>query len=373
MHPTPGWRIPFLVAVAAVFVGAAGAGCSPTPDRAVDAASTPEGGEVRVYVADRYESVRRLDPGTLETVEILDVGLRPHGLIVSPDRRTLYVTVETTDELVAVDVATHEILGRVEVGPVPNEPTITADGRHVFVPSRGGDRCAVVDTGTLEVVEWLPAGEAQHNAYTSADGRRVYVTSMGDQLISVIDPDSLEILHRIPVGGVPRPVALTADNTRAYVALSGLTGFITLDLTRPPAEAVVDRVELDIPPDTPPPPLDTYTHGLLLTPDERELWVAAYATDTVHGFATPDMRHFAEIEVPGGPHWFALHPGGEPLYVTLETTGKVAAIHRGLREVVRVADVGQGPTRIIAFRTPTGADNGPSAAAGPARADDAVR
>ena len=322
---------------------------TPSATREPAAAATRGAGPVHVYVADRYESVRQLAPDTLATVATIDVGLRPHGLVVSPDHRTLYVTVETANELVAVDVATHAIRARVAVGPVPNEPAISRDGRYVFVPSRGGDLCDVVDTGTMTVVKRLAAGHAQHNAYTSADGRFVFVTSMGDRLITLIDAERLEVVRQIALPGIPRPLALTRDLSRAYVALSGLTGFITVDLA---AGRVVDRLELPIPADTPLPPLDTYTHGLLLTPDERELWVAAYASDTVHAFSMPERRHFAAVAVPGGPHWLALHPDGEPLYATLESTGRVAAIHRGLREVVRVAEVGRGPTRIIAFRAP---------------------
>lgn len=329
------------------------AGCgAPASEQGPGTAALREdapGGEVRLYVADRYESVRQLAPDTLETVATIDVGLRPHGLIVSPDRRTLYVTVETTNELVKVDLRSHEILGRVTVGPVPNEPTITQDGRYVFVPSRGGDSCYVVDTETMTVIKQLAAGRAEHNAYTSADGHWVFVTSMGDDLITVVNAHTLEIDRQIAVGGVPRPVALTADLSLAYVALSGLTGFVTLDLR---TDAIVDLLEIPIPEDTPVPLLDTYTHGLLLTPDERELWLAAYGTHKIHAFSMPEKKHFAEIDVPGTPHWLALHPDGEPLYVTIESAGQVVAIHRGLRQVVRSAAVGEGPTRIIAVRVP---------------------
>ena len=66
----------------------------------------------------------------------------------------------------------------------------------------------------------------------------------------------------------------------------------------------------------------------------------------------PERVELAEISVPGGPHWLTLHPDGEPLYVSLEGAGQVAAIHRGLREVIRVGNVGRAPTRILAFRTP---------------------
>ncbi len=340
-----------LLALALVPVSACGTadqGTSPEAELPPANVETEFAGDVRVYVADRYESVRQLAPDTLETVAVLDVGLRPHGLIVSPDHRVLYVTVESTNELVKVDLATHEILGRVEVSLVPNEPTITNDGRYVFIPSRGAGMCDVVDTETMQVVKRLATGGASHNAYTSADGTKVFVTSMGDDLITVVDVATLEIERQIALDGQPRPVALTGDLSRAYVALSGLTGFITLDLIE---DKMIDRLEISIPPETPVPPLNTYTHGLLMTPNERELWVAAYATDTVYGFSLPDRGQFAAVPVPGGPHWLALHPDGEPLYASLESTGKVAAIHRGLREVIREADVGEGPTRIIAFRT----------------------
>lgn len=119
-----------------------------------------------------------------------------------------------------------------------------------------------------------------------------------------------------------------------------MTGFITVDLG---TDEEVARVSVPIPEGTPAPTLDTYTHGLLLTPDEREIWVAAYGTDRVYGYLMPEREELADIPVPGGPHW---------LYVSLERAGRVAAIHRGLREVVRVEDVGQAPTRVLAFRSP---------------------
>jgi YVTN family beta-propeller protein len=324
--------------------------CQSEPEK-IDQVSNKKQGHVRLYAVDRYESVRRLHPETLTVIDSIDTGARPHGIVASPDGRLLYITVETSNELLKVDVATHDILARVDVGPVPNEPAITKDGRFVFVPQRGGHQCAVVDTkGGMKVVKMLPAGRPQHNAYTSHNGERVYVTSMGDNLISVIDPVKHEILRKIDVGGIPRPVALKHDESLAYVALSSLTGFITLDLK---TDTVIDRLELPTPPGTQIPPLNTYTHGMLLTPDERELWVATYATDKVYGFLVPERKQIAAVSVAsGGPHWLTVHPDGEPLYVSLERGGEVASIHRGLREVLRREKVGKAPTRILAFRTP---------------------
>jgi YVTN family beta-propeller protein len=199
------------------------------------------------------------------------------------------------------------------------------------------------------VVKTLPAGREQHNSYTSADGRHVYVTSLRDSMITVIDPERLEVQRQIRMQGIPRVIAFNSKDSLAYVTMSGIIGYVTLDLL---ADSVVDRVELPIPEGTPPPLLDTYTHGVLLTPDERELWIAVYANDKVYGFTLPGNAPLADLTIDQGPHWFTLHPSGEPLYVSLERAGAVAAIHRGLRTVQLRASVGQAPTRILAFRSP---------------------
>lgn len=304
--------------------------------------------DVRLYVADRYEGVLRLDPYSLAVLDTIPTGRRPHGLIVSPDRRWLYITVETTHELLKVDVATDAVVARAKVGPVPNEPTISANGRYVFVPQRGGAQTDVVDTETMAVVKSLPAGREQHNTYTSADGREVFVTSLADSLIAVIDPERLEITRKIKPGGIPRVMALKRDGTGIFLTLSSFHGFAELNLKNDVTRRVA---EVPVPPGTPRPLLDTYTHGILLSPDEREVWIASYATDKVYAFTVPEMELLAELTVGDGPHWFTLHPMGEPLYVSVERAGAVAAIHRGLRVVQTSAKVGQAPTRILAFST----------------------
>ena len=341
-----------------VFLVVALAGCdSGGDDQARSQAGAASGataeatqpGNVRLYVVDRYEGVRRLDPNTLQVIDSIDSGPRPHGIVASADGRTLYITLEVANEVIKVDVATHEILARASVGDVPNEPTLSADGRYLFVPLRAAGGTDIVDTETMTRVKTLPTGAGGHNAYTARDGGLVYSTSMGDNQIAVIDPTTLELVRIIPLSGQPRPVALTADGRLAHVVLSGMTGFITVDLS---TDQEVGRVSVPIPEGTPVPTLDTYTHGLLLTPDQREIWVAAYATNKVYAYLMPEKDKLAEVEVPGGPHWLTLNPDGKPLYVSLERSGRIAAIHRGLREVVRVGNVGRAPTRILAFRTP---------------------
>jgi YVTN family beta-propeller protein len=89
----------------------------------------------------------------------------------------LYISVEGTDELVAVDTATNRVTARTKVGRAPNEVSITRDGRKVFVPLRNDAAIDVVDTATMKVIDRLKAPAWPHNTYVSDDGRHLYLTS----------------------------------------------------------------------------------------------------------------------------------------------------------------------------------------------------
>src|SRR5437016_1460904 len=76
----------------------------------------------RVYVTNsKGDDVTIIDSASLTVVGSIKTGDNPHGLITSPDRRTLYISVEGTDELISVDIATNQVKSRVKVGRAPNE------------------------------------------------------------------------------------------------------------------------------------------------------------------------------------------------------------------------------------------------------------
>ena len=94
------WMRVGLVALVALALVGCDAGGSETdgPERRGAQEST-RAGNVRLYVVDRYEGVRRLDPYTLEVIDSIDTGPRAHGLVASADGRTLYITLEVANEV----------------------------------------------------------------------------------------------------------------------------------------------------------------------------------------------------------------------------------------------------------------------------------
>src|SRR6185437_10942031 len=67
-----------------------------------------------------------------ETLGSVKVGDHPHGLAASRDGRRLYVSVESTKEVLALDTATDQILWRTTVSDRPNEIALSGDGRRLF-------------------------------------------------------------------------------------------------------------------------------------------------------------------------------------------------------------------------------------------------
>ena len=309
------------------------------------------GKTTRVYVTNsKGDDVTIIDAVTMKVIGSIKTGDNPHGLITSPDRRTLYISVEGTDELISVDVATNQVKSRVKVGRAPNEVSITRDGRFVFVPARNDATVDVVDTAAMKVVERLKTPAMPHNTYVSADGSHLYVGSMSGSRMTIFDTTTRKQLAEIAPGDWVRPIALRRDETLAYVALSKLHGFAVVDLKQ---QIVIRRVELPkLPTGTEIPPYDTLTHGLALTPDERELYVTSMAGKAVYAFSVPDLKQLAKIDVGRFPNWISINPDGRLVWVSNQLDDSVSAIDTRTKKVVATIPVGHEPKRLLVVDIP---------------------
>ena len=198
------------------------------------------------------------------------------------------------------------------------------------------------------VIKRMPIGEWPHNAYTGQTTGRVYVTSFKGKKIHVFDPKKKhELVYEMEFPGEVRPMALSWDETRAYVAQSGFHGFLVADLVE---RKVIERVELPaLPEGTPVPYLNTYVHGLTLSPDEKELWVTSCAGAAVYVYSVPELKLRGKVATGKFPHWFAWERRDDDswlLWVSQMESNQVSAIDPVKREVVATIPTGPAPRRI---------------------------
>jgi DNA-binding beta-propeller fold protein YncE len=306
-----------------------------------------ESGHVLWVTLGESDQLVEVDPVRFEVVRRIKTDPRPHGLAASPDGSKVYLASDRTGNFQVVDVKKGAVVAQVHLGDDPNQMTLTRDGRFAFVPLRGEDRIAVVRLDPLAVVKSIPCPKRPHDAYTSADGKRIYIGTLGGRTVSVFDPERQTLLHDIPAADAVRPLEIARDGRTIYAALSNLLGFVVVD---PERRAMTRTVKLgDLPEGVPQPYLDTYTHALQLTADEKELWVTDCINDLVRVVRLADMEEVAQIRVGHLPHWSAIRPDGKVIFVSLWLSDAVAAIDVAGRKVLKNLQFERlaGPKRIL--------------------------
>jgi YVTN family beta-propeller protein len=307
--------------------------------------SQPAKRTVKLYVTNSTgNSIHVIDLGTLKVIGEIKTAAHPHGAAVSADGQRLFCSVESDHTLLVIDTARDRIVKTIKLTERPNQCAVTPDGKWVGVPIRGGDSVDIVNVAKGKVVKNLPI-KVPHNCYNAGRNDRIFVTSMGENLVRLIDLKSLNYVAEIPVGGVPRPLAVTRDGKTMYCALSDLHGFVIADVAR---RKVIDKVRLPaLPADVKFPVPNTPTHGLELSPDEKELWVTSCGTDTVYIYDTRGKKIVGKVSVGQGPNWVTFSPDGKYCCVSNVLSDDVSILDCSRRKEVARLKVGKNPKRLV--------------------------
>lgn len=301
----------------------------------------------KVYVANSAgNDIHVIDPETNRVVKRIEVGPQPHGLATAAGDR-LFITIENTKgnqgELVWFDTRTDSVVRRMTVGPRPNELACTPDGKIVYIPCDDASWW-VVDAENGEVVTRIPTGGRPHNTLCSPDGKRMYLAPKGSYHVLIADVETHKIVGEIPLNDAPRPIALSRDGTKLYANEDTLIGFEIADI---PSRKVIHRVEAEVPDELV--RKTSRSHGIALTPDERELWTCDVYRDRTYVFdlKVRPPRQIATIEMKGGGYWLCFSPNGKFCYISERIGNTVAVLDTKTRKSIARIRVGEVPKRIL--------------------------
>jgi YVTN family beta-propeller protein len=275
------------------------------------------------------------------------VGERPHGIAIPASGHVVYTTIETEKALKRLDSSSGKVLATVSFSGRPNQCAVTPNGKFVAVPIRDGDSVQIVDPENMRILKALPV-QGPHNCLNAGNDEHMFVTSVTGNQVNMIDLRSLEYIAQIPVGGQPRPIAVDHEEKTLYVALSLFHGFIVVDI---PSRKVVHKVEFPaLPPDTDLRPLlNTATHGLMLTPDGKELWAASVPTGNVYVYDIASGKVSPGIGVGRFPNWIAFSPDGRYGCITNTGSNDCSIVDRHEKKEVARIKVGKAPKRLAAL------------------------
>jgi len=222
--------------------------------------------------------------------------------------------VSTIKRLAALDLATDRKIWDREIAGGCDRLSVSPDGSTLYVPSFEGPHWTVVDAASGETVTTLVLNSGAHNTLYSRDGTRVYLAGLRSPLLSVADAKTHEVVSAVgPFAREVRPFTINAAQSLCYVNVNDLLGFEIGDIRtgRKLHRVVVQGYEQG--------PVLRHgcpSHGIGLTPDERELWLADGHNKAMHIFDNTVMppRQAGTLQLRDQPGWITFSVNGEYAY-----------------------------------------------------------
>lgn len=157
----------------------------------------------------------------------------PSHVWIDSKSTTAYVSMQESDELVAIDLATEAIKWRIKTGFLPADVFGTPDDKLLLVALTGGTGVEVYDVSAAapKLVKTIPTGAAAHAFRSMGDKRHVLVSNRVANTISKIDFQKLAVVDRFAAPGGPDCMDLSADGRYIYVASRWIKKLTVIDTT----------------------------------------------------------------------------------------------------------------------------------------------
>ena len=171
---------------------------------------------LRLDRLDIYSYDAKTETPTL--VKRLPLATMPSHMAFSKDSRTVFVTLQVSGEVAAVDLPTQTVKWKMKVGDTPAGLWFTPGDKYLLVGMTGEDDVAVIDWRKQTVVKRILTGKGAHNFRSLDDGVHVAVSNRVASTISIIDENTLTNVGDI-TGLLPGPddMELTADKRYLWV------------------------------------------------------------------------------------------------------------------------------------------------------------
>lgn len=154
------------------------------------------------------DQLMAIDLATQQARWTISVGKLPADVYLSPDDKRLFVglTGDRFVEVYDVTVSPPKLLQRIPTGDGAHAFRARGDGRHIFVSNRVANTISMIDIQSMSVVAQLPGPGGPDCMEVSADGKTLLVSSRWARQLSVIDIDSRKLVRQVPVGRSPHGV-----------------------------------------------------------------------------------------------------------------------------------------------------------------------
>lgn len=237
--------------------------------------------------------------------------LNVKGVAVSMPLNSIFIS--TLQTLQRIDLTTEKIVWEKAYEGGCDRMSISPDGKIMYLPSLEKDFWNVVDCNTGDIIKKIMVVRRAHNTIYGLSGKHAYLADIASPYLHVTDTKTHTIVKQVgPFGEGIRPFTVNGSETLAFVNVDGLLGFEVGDLKTGKAVARVvvqgwnmGEVRRHGNP----------SHGIGLTPDEKEVWVSDGHNMRMHVFsAVEPYQQLTTIPLQDMPGWVTFSLDGKYAY-----------------------------------------------------------
>jgi YVTN family beta-propeller protein len=189
----------------------------------------------RLYSVTKEDSTLYIiDPDKKEILKQVKLPAEAYSCILSPDEKTLYISLWGGDMLGFYNIAT-QTLSTIKTSSHPNELLLDKKGKFLYVADANDNAVSVVNTTTQKIVETISTalyptrltGSTSNGLALSQNGKTLYIANADNNCLAVFDvtvPGSSKSKGFIPVGWYPTNVKMLGNK----VLVSNGKGFSSM-------------------------------------------------------------------------------------------------------------------------------------------------
>jgi hypothetical protein len=227
---------------------------------------------------------------------------------------TKRIHISTIKTLQCLDLVTEKVLWEREYEDGCDRMAISPDGKVIYLPSFEKDHWLVLDALTGEVIQKISPKSGAHNTVYGPSGRHAYMAGLRSPLLSVSDTSKHATAKTVgPFSAAIRPFTVNGSETLCFVNVNELLGFEIGDLT---TGKMLHHVEVKGFEKGPVKRHGCPSHGIGLTPDEKEIWLTDAHNRRIHVFDNTVMppKQIESIELRDEPGWVTFSIDGRIAY-----------------------------------------------------------
>jgi YVTN family beta-propeller protein len=179
----------------------------------------------------------------LKLVQRIEAPRTPSHLNIDSKSTVVYASLQDSDELLAIDLATQKPRWKIKIGRMPADLYLTADDRTLLVGLTGDKFVEAYDVSGPQprLIKRIETGNGAHAFRALGDKRHVFVSNRVANTISQIDTQTLTVVESFAAPGGPDCMEMLADGKTLLVSSRWARKLTFIDL---PSKKVVRQVEV---------------------------------------------------------------------------------------------------------------------------------